>query len=239
MGAKKGLNLKPTKSFFQQAVVEPFYLIFRSINTQCRTHSLIAYFRGFVEYMAKIVIFGSGKGSNARRLIEHFSASKSVQVAALVSNKPRRGFLDISYDHRINLEIVKGAELEDPKWIAHLKVMYRPDLIVLAGYLQLIPKAFLEAFEGKIINLHPALLPKYGGKGMYGHHVHEAVLANHEAESGITIHEVNAQYDEGRILFQASCPVFPDDTPDTLAARIHALEHQHLPEQVERLLTQP
>jgi phosphoribosylglycinamide formyltransferase-1 len=186
--------------------------------------------------MAKIVIFGSGKGSNARRIIEYFKDSKKVQVAALVSNKPRRGFLDISYDHRINLEIVKGSELADPKWIAHLKVMYRPDLIVLAGYLKLIPQEFIQAFEGKIINLHPALLPAYGGKGMYGNNVHQAVLEAGETQSGITIHEVNERYDEGKIIFQANCPVFPDDTIETLAERIHQLEHQHLPEQIDQMI---
>lgn len=193
-------------------------------------------FAASYKHMAKIVIFGSGKGSNARRIIEYFKDSKRVQVAALVSNKPRRGFLDISYDHRINLEIVKGSELSDPKWIAHLKVMYRPDLIVLAGYLKLIPQEFIQAFEGKIINLHPALLPAYGGKGMYGNHVHQAVLEAGENQSGITIHEVNERYDEGKIIFQATCPVFPDDTTETLAERIHQLEHQHLPEQIDQLL---
>ena len=193
-------------------------------------------FAASYKHMAKIVILGSGKGSNARRIIEFFKDSNRVQVAALVSNKPRRGFLDISYDYRINLEIIKGAELADPKWIAHLKVMYRPDLIVLAGFLQLIPAEFLQAFEGKIINLHPALLPAYGGKGMYGSHVHQAVLAAGETESGITIHEVNENYDEGKIIFQAPCPVFPDDTVESLAERIHQLEHQHLPEQIDLLL---
>lgn len=193
-------------------------------------------FAASYKHMAKIVIFGSGKGSNARRIIEYFKDSGKVQVAALVSNKPRRGFLDISYDHRINLEIVKGSELSDPKWLAHLKVMYRPDLIVLAGYLKLIPEAFIQAFPGKIINLHPALLPAYGGKGMYGSHVHQAVIEAGDAQSGITIHEVNEHYDEGKIIFQASCDVSADDTPETLAQRIHQLEHEHLPTQIEKFL---
>lgn len=186
--------------------------------------------------MPKIVIFGSGKGSNARRLLDFFQHHPSIQVAALVSNKPRRGFLDISYDYRINLEIVKGPELSDPKWIAHLRLMYRPDLLVLAGYLQQIPPALIEAFPGKIINLHPALLPDFGGKGMYGHHVHEAVLRSGATQTGITIHKVDEEYDRGEILFQAECPVFPDDTVERLAERIHALEHAHLPVVVEKLL---
>lgn len=187
--------------------------------------------------MPKIVIFGSGKGSNARRLLEYFKGHPSIQVAALVSNKPRRGFLDISYDYRINLEIVKGHELNDPKWIAHLRLMYRPDLLVLAGYLQQIPPALIEAFPGKIINLHPALLPDFGGKGMYGHHVHEAVLAAGVSKSGITIHKVDEEYDRGEIIFQAECQVLPGDTVETLSTRIHALEHEHLPLVVEKLLT--
>ncbi len=186
--------------------------------------------------MPKIVIFGSGKGSNARRLLDFFQNHPGIQVAALVSNKPRRGFLDISYDYRINLEIVKGPELSDPKWIAHLRLMYRPDLLVLAGYLQQIPPALIEAFPGKIINLHPALLPNFGGKGMYGHHVHEAVLNSGASKSGITIHKVDEEYDRGEILFQAECPVLPGDTIESLAERIHSLEHAHLPVVIEKLL---
>lgn len=186
--------------------------------------------------MQKIVIFGSGKGSNARRLLDYFAQHPSIKVAALVSNKPRRGFLDISYDYRINLEIIKGEELSDPKWINHLKLMYRPDLIVLAGYLQHIPETFLQAFPDRVLNLHPALLPDFGGKGMYGHHVHEAVIASQASQSGITIHKVDAIYDHGEILFQATCPVLPNDTVATLAERIHHLEHQHLPEVVEKFL---
>ncbi len=188
--------------------------------------------------MQKIVIFGSGKGSNARAIINYFQNHKSIQVVALVSDKPRRGFLDISYDYRINLEIIKGEELADPKWIAHLKLMYRPDLIVLAGFLKLIPSELIAAFPNRIINLHPSLLPKYGGKGMYGMHVHKAVLDADEAESGITIHVVNERYDEGAILFQARCEVLQGDTAETLAERIHMLEHLHLPSEVERYLMQ-
>jgi phosphoribosylglycinamide formyltransferase-1 len=114
--------------------------------------------------------------------------------------------------------------------------MYRPDLIVLAGYLKLIPEAFIQAFPGKIINMHPALLPAYGGKGMYGSHVHQAVIEAGDAKSGITIHEVNERYDEGSIIFQASCDVSPEDSPETLAQRIHQLEYEHLPVQIEKIL---
>jgi phosphoribosylglycinamide formyltransferase-1 len=186
--------------------------------------------------MQKIVIFGSGKGSNARAIINYFQNHKSIQVVALVSDKPRRGFLDISYDYRINLEIIKGEELADPKWIAHLKLMYRPDLIVLAGFLKLIPSELIAAFPNRIINLHPSLLPKYGGKGMYGMHVHKAVIDAGDDESGITIHLVNEHYDEGVILFQSRCEVQQGDTGEILAERIHKLEHVHLAPEIERYM---
>jgi phosphoribosylglycinamide formyltransferase-1 len=198
----------------------------------------MAYFRIFIKKaMASIVIFGSGKGSNARRLLEHFKNHKSMKVAALVSNKPRRGFLDISYDYKVNLEIIKGDELSDPKWIAHLKLMYRPDIIVLAGYLKLIPTEFIQAFPGKIVNLHPSLLPRFGGRGMYGNHVHQAVIDSGDQESGITVHYVNEEYDKGMQLFQATCPVFKNDTALDLANRIHELEYEHFPKVIESLLS--
>jgi phosphoribosylglycinamide formyltransferase-1 len=144
--------------------------------------------------------------------------------------------LDISYDYRINLEIIKGEELADPKWIAHLKLMYRPDLIVLAGFLKLIPSELIAAFPNRIINLHPSLLPKYGGKGMYGMHVHKAVIDAGDDESGITIHLVNEHYDEGVILFQSRCEVQQGDTGEILAERIHKLEHVHLAPEIERYM---
>jgi phosphoribosylglycinamide formyltransferase-1 len=186
--------------------------------------------------MPNLIIFGSGKGSNARRLIAYFKQNTQVKITALVSNKPRRGFLDISYDHRINLEIIKGPELSDAKWINHLKLTYRPDLIVLAGYMQRIPVELIKAFPNKIINIHPSLLPDFGGKGMYGHHVHEAVLASHAKESGISIHIVNEEYDQGKILFQKSCPVNNDDTIESLSLRIQELEYELLPQVIEQFL---
>jgi len=186
--------------------------------------------------MQKIVIFGSGKGSNARRIIEYFKQNNDIEVVALVSNKPRRGFLDISYDFRINLEIIKGEELSDAKWLAHFKMMYRPDLIILAGYLKKIPLLFIEKFPGIILNLHPALLPKYGGYGMYGVHVHDAVIAGKEEYSGITIHLVNEQYDAGDILFQKKVMLSKDENSKSLAEKIHILEHNNLPIFIENYL---
>lgn len=186
--------------------------------------------------MQKIIIFGSGKGSNARRIIEYFKQNNDIEVVALVSNKPRRGFLDISYDFRINLEIIKGEELSDAKWLAHFKMTYRPDLIVLAGYLKKIPLPFIEKFPEIILNLHPALLPKYGGFGMYGVHVHDAVIAGKEEYSGITIHLVNEQYDAGDILFQEKVMLSKDENSKSLAEKIHILEHNSLPIFIENYL---
>jgi len=186
--------------------------------------------------MQKIVILGSGKGSNARRIIEYFKQNNDIEVVALVSNKPRRGFLDISYDFRINLEIIKGEELSDAKWLAHFKMVYRPDLIILAGYLKKIPLLFIEKFPGIILNLHPALLPKYGGYGMYGVHVHDAVIAGKEEYSGITIHLVNEQYDAGDILFQKKVMLSKDENSKSLAEKIHILEHNNLPIFIENYL---
>ncbi|MFN4122426.1 MAG: phosphoribosylglycinamide formyltransferase [Flavobacteriales bacterium] len=188
--------------------------------------------------MKNIAIFGSGKGSNAVNIINHFQNHPSIHVAALASDKPRRGFLDISYEYRINLEIITGDELSDQAWIERFKDNYAPDLIILAGYIRLIPMPFIHAFHGRIINIHPALLPAYGGKGMYGMYVHEAVIRNQENKSGITIHYVNERYDEGEIIFQAECDIEPGDTAQTLANKIHHLEYKYFPTTIEKLLIQ-
>lgn len=188
--------------------------------------------------MKNIAIFGSGKGSNAINIIQHFQNHPTIAVKALASDKPRRGFLDISYEYRINLEIIAGDELSDHAWIERFKENYAPDMIVLAGYIKLIPIPFIDAFRGMIINIHPALLPAYGGKGMYGMHVHDAVIRNQEKKSGITIHFVNEKYDDGEIIFQAECAIEPEDTPQTLANKIHQLEYEHFPSTIEKLLIQ-
>lgn len=188
--------------------------------------------------MFRIAIIGSGKGSNARNLAEQFRDDPDVRVVALVSDKPRRGFLDISYDYRINLEIIKGHELSDAKWLNHFKMKYRPDLIVLAGFLKLIPAEMIRQFEGRIINLHPALLPEYGGKGMYGLHVHKAVIDAGDKESGITVHYVNEKYDEGPIICQVKCEVINGEKPEELAERIHSLEYDTLPLVIRELAVQ-
>ncbi len=183
-----------------------------------------------------LAIFASGAGSNARRIIEHFKNSETVKIAVIVCNKPGAGVLNIAKEHNIPTLLIekeqffRGNAYVDE--LADLKV----DFIILAGFLWKIPSALIKAFPEKIINIHPALLPKYGGKGMYGQFVHEAVLNAKDAESGITVHFVDEQYDHGSTIFQATCPVLPDDTAESLAQRIHELEHQHYPIVIEKLL---
>ena len=169
--------------------------------------------------------------------MEHFQGFEWAQVALIVCDKPGAGVIDRAKQFDVPVKLIQGIDLREPQRIIQILQDHAADLIVLAGFLRKIPSAMVDTYEGKIINIHPALLPKYGGKGMYGQHVHEAVIANQEKESGITIHLVNENYDEGAILFQQSCPVFPEDTADDLAARIHQLEHLHFPLIVEEQLS--
>ena len=184
--------------------------------------------------MKRIAIFASGAGSNARQIIEYFANHAIVQVALVVCNKPGAGVLTIAAQHNVpSLLIEKEKFFRGNAYVDELKEA-KIDFIILAGFLWKIPPALIHAYPNKIMNIHPALLPKYGGKGMYGQFVHEAVLAAREAESGISIHIVDELYDHGQILFHASCHVLPDDTPATLAHRIHALEHKYYPEVIEQ-----
>jgi phosphoribosylglycinamide formyltransferase-1 len=185
--------------------------------------------------MIRIAVLASGSGSNARKLIEHFAQHPQARVVLVGCDQPQAGVLARAWDLGVPSYLFNGARLKDGT-VLHELVGQRIDLVVLAGFLRLIPADLVKAFPQRIVNIHPALLPKYGGKGMFGHHVHEAVIAAKERESGITVHYVNDRYDEGEHLFQATCPVLPDDTPDTLAARIHALEHAHYPLVVEKLV---
>ncbi len=185
--------------------------------------------------MHNIIIFASGKGSNARAIIDYFKTNGKARVALIVSNKQDAGVLDIAKDEHIPFLITDRKTFGEALLIDQME-SYNPSLIVLAGFLWKIPESIVAAFSGKIINIHPALLPQYGGKGMYGHHVHNAVLENKEAQSGITIHSVNEAYDKGAILLQVHCPVMPEDTADTLAARVHELEHFYYPRTIHFLL---
>lgn len=165
--------------------------------------------------------------------MRHFSEDLGVTVSHVYSNNPNAGVLERAANFGVPTTVFNKTGFDE---ITTNLQSSNPDLIVLAGFLLKIPDEMIAAFRNRIVNIHPSLLPKYGGKGMYGQYVHEAVIANGEAISGITIHLVDEVYDNGEILFQAECEVLGDDTPDSLAARIHKLEHEHFPEAVEKLL---
>ncbi len=174
----------------------------------------------------RIAIFASGSGSNAENLIRFFDPDETIEIVHVFSNKKDAYVLERASRLRVKYSVFSRPDFNTRFFLPQLEHI---DYIILAGFLWLIPKYLIRAFPEKIINIHPSLLPKYGGKGMYGQRVHEAVLAAEENESGITIHLVNDVYDTGRILFRKSCPVLPDDAPYTLAKRIRALEHRHFP----------
>ena len=183
-----------------------------------------------------LAILGSGNGTNAQQISEYFADRDDVKVVCIIYNKK-----DAYIAQRAkNLGIESHYFGRNDFYVSNAVLDYlhekQADWIILAGFLWLIPESMLQAFPNRIINIHPALLPLYGGKGMYGHHVHEAVVANHEKESGITIHIVDNNYDCGTTLFQARCTVTPDDTPDTLAEKIHLLEKEHFPRVIDRTI---
>jgi formyltetrahydrofolate-dependent phosphoribosylglycinamide formyltransferase len=183
-----------------------------------------------------IAIFASGAGSNAQKIIDHFRNHSSIKISLIVCNKPGAGVLSISEREKIPfLLIEKEKFFRGDGYVPELKEK-NIDFIVLAGFLWKIPSALIKAYTRKIINIHPALLPKYGGKGMYGHFVHEAVIASGDKESGITIHYVDEIYDHGKIIFQDKCIVLPTDTAESLAQKIHELEHKNFPAVIEKLL---
>lgn len=185
--------------------------------------------------LVRIAILASGSGTNAQRLMEHFHLHERAEVVMVGSDKPAAGVVQRAWDRNVPCYLFNGAQLRDGTVLRELQGQ-RIDLIVLAGFMRLIPAEMVRAYPQRIMNIHPALLPKFGGKGMYGQHVHEAVITAKEKESGITIHYVNERYDEGEHIAQFHCPVLPDDTPDSLAERIHALEHVHYPAVVESVL---
>lgn len=186
----------------------------------------------------RIAILASGEGGNAEAIVRHFMGHPTMEVALMVCNKKTAGVYARMAKYGIPCHTIGKTEWQpgsEGKQV--LELMHREEvgLIVLAGFLAYIPETIVSAYEGRIINIHPSLLPKYGGKGMWGHHVHEAVIAARETVSGITIHHVTEKLDDGGIIFQAQCEVRSDDTPDTLASRIHQLEHEHYPRIVELL----
>lgn len=186
----------------------------------------------------KIIIFASGSGSNAQRLLEYFEHHAQICVAALFSNNPKSYALKRADTFHVPAFLFTREELYSTTKVLEQVQQFSPDLIVLAGFLWLVPQNLLQAFPNQIINIHPALLPKYGGKGMHGLHVHTAVIQSGDAETGITIHRVNEEYDKGEFVLQVKCPVHPSDSPEELATRVLQLEHEHLPRVVEELILQ-
>lgn len=184
----------------------------------------------------RIAIFASGAGSNAQKIIEHFRYSKKARVTLIVCNKPGAAVLSIAAAEHIPVLLVEKEKFSNGNGYAEELKENGIDLIVLAGFLWKIPAALIRAFSNRIINIHPALLPGYGGKGMYGLHVHQAVIDNKETESGISIHYVDEIYDHGQVIFQAKCPLLQHETAESLAQRIHKLEHEHYPRIIERLI---
>src|SRR6187402_1084836 len=185
-----------------------------------------------------LIIFASGSGSNAQAIIDFFRNDPEVKIRLIACNKPQAGVLNIASHEGIpTLIIEKEQFFSGNGYIDELKAL-DPSLIILAGFLWKLPTALVQAFPGKIINIHPALLPKYGGKGMYGHFVHEAVKASGDLQTGITIHQVDEHYDNGTFLFQAVTDIEPDDSSETIAKKVLQLEHRHFPRIIQDLLRQ-
>jgi phosphoribosylglycinamide formyltransferase-1 len=187
--------------------------------------------------MKKIVIFASGSGTNAENIIKYFENKAIATVVAVFTNNPNAKVLDRAIKFHLPTEIFSKDELNEGLVLQKINVI-QPDLIVLAGFLLKFPESIVELYPNKIINIHPALLPKYGGKGMYGMNVHRAVVENKEKETGITIHFVNENYDEGNIIFQERVTLLETDSPEIVAEKIHKLEQENFPEIIQKLLTQ-
>ncbi|HMV08228.1 MAG TPA: phosphoribosylglycinamide formyltransferase [Cyclobacteriaceae bacterium] len=185
----------------------------------------------------RIAIFASGSGTNAEEILAYFQYHPSIEVKLLLSNNPQAQALQRAERFRVKTHTFSKAQFRDSYEVLNWLKAERVTHIVLAGFMWLVPDYLIHAYPGKIINIHPALLPKFGGKGMYGKFVHEAVKAAGEAETGITIHEVNEHYDEGNIVFQATCGVDETDTPDSIALKVQKLEHMHYPKVIEQWIS--
>lgn len=186
--------------------------------------------------MKRIAIFASGNGSNAEGIVNYFKKRKTAEVAIILSNNPKAYVLERARDLGVRHITFNRADFYQSGVVLSVLKKEAIDFIVLAGFLWLVPEQLVNAYPNKILNIHPALLPKYGGKGMYGAKVHEAVKSRGEPESGITIHLVNKNYDEGDIVFQATCPVHADDTPEDIAQKVHELEYQHYPRVIDKVI---
>jgi phosphoribosylglycinamide formyltransferase-1 len=185
--------------------------------------------------MKKIVVFASGSGTNAENIIKYFAQTKIASVVSVFTNNASAKVIERAKNHQIPVEIFAKNELLERNVLQKIEKI-DPDLIVLAGFLLKFPDNIIEKYPNKIINIHPALLPNYGGKGMYGMHVHRAIVNNKEKETGISIHYVNEHYDEGGIIFQANVALTDEDTPEKVAEKIHELEQKHFPEIIHKIL---
>ncbi len=185
--------------------------------------------------MKQIAIFSSGSGTNAENIIKYFSESDLAKVAIVMCNNPEAGVVDRCHKLGVRCLVFTPGQLEDGFVLSKLHDC-RTDLIVLAGFLKKIPASILEEFEDRVVNIHPSLLPDYGGPGMYGMHIHEAVVENEEEETGITIHYVSEGYDEGEIIFQEAVEVDYEDSPEDVQYKVQQLEHKHYPEVIEYII---
>ena len=183
-----------------------------------------------------IIIFASGTGSNAEAIIRYFNNNSSINIEAVFSNNAHAEVLEKAQKMGVNRFVFNNNQLTNSSDVLKQLVQLSPNLVVLAGFLKKIPQNIIEAFPNKIINIHPALLPKYGGKGMYGQNIHRAVVQNQESESGISIHYVNKNYDEGGLIFQAKCSLSENETPESLSEKVRVLEHTHYPLIIEKIL---
>lgn len=186
--------------------------------------------------ITRLAIMASGNGTNAQRIMKYFSSNPLIRVELVLCNNPSAFVLERSKKMKVPSILFNRNDFYKTRHVLDVLSVQGVDWIILAGFIWLIPNHILSCYQNRIINIHPALLPNYGGKGMYGMKVHETVIQNGEKESGITIHYVNEHYDKGQIIFQEKCPVFESDTPETLAARVHELEYKWYPKIIERLV---
>lgn len=187
--------------------------------------------------MKNVAIFASGEGTNAENLFKYFQNDKRVKIKLVITNNDGAGIIEKAERYKKNIQIISKTALNEyTEQIIEFLKTEKIDIIVLAGFLLKIPEQFIKAFPNQIINIHPSLLPKYGGKGMYGANVHKAVIENNERESGITVHFVNEEYDKGEVILQAKCDVAKNDTPETLSKKVRALEFEYLPKALEKII---
>jgi phosphoribosylglycinamide formyltransferase 1 len=187
--------------------------------------------------LKNVAIFASGTGTNAKNIVNYFKNNTSIKISVLVTNKPDSGVFEIGKNNDIPVVLISKDELGSTEFIEKLKTDFQINLIVLAGFLLLIPSNLVAAFKDKMINIHPSLLPKFGGKGMYGMHVHRAVFEANETKTGISIHYVNEVFDEGKIIAQFSCDISDLKSPEEIAAKNQQLEYKHYPEVIEEILS--